>query len=296
MQEDSKTTDLNALAAEDSPLVAPARQLSFAAPWRWLRLALQDFRRAPVLSLLWGLIITGISLLVSLLAYQLGRFALLAVLLSGFVYVAPLLGVGLYAVSRALAQQESPNFGLSFAAIERVLGQSAIFAICSTIVVLVWSRTGMMVTAFFPATELEQREFFLAFMQGEIHMDGAGSRFLHFLMLGSALGSIFALLCFAMTAVSLPMLVDKKVDMVTALLSSINAVLRNKLVMLQWAAIIVVLIGLGVATAYLGFILIMPLLAYGAWHAYQDTLDSSAWPAVDLIPPKQVSTGFLRGE
>ena len=296
MQEDPKPTTLNTPAADNLPLVAPARQLPFLAPWRWLYLALQDFRRAPALSLLWGLIITGISMVVSLLAYQLGRFALLAVLLSGFVYVAPLLGVGLYAVSRALARQESPSFGSSFAAIERVLGQSAIFAICSTIVVLVWSRTGMMVTAFFPATELEQTQFFQAFMQGEVHMDGAGSRFLHFLMLGSALGSIFALLCFAMTAVSLPMLVDKKVDMVTALISSINAVLRNKLVMLQWAAIIVVLIGLGVATAYIGFILIMPLLAYGAWHAYQDTLDTSAWPAVDLTPPKQVMTGFLRGE
>ena len=267
-----------------------------SAPWRWLRLAVQDLRRAPALSLIWGLIITGISLVVSALAYQLGRFALLAVLLSGFVYVAPLLGVGLYAVSRALARQEPASFGLSIAAIERVLGQSAIFAICSTIVVLVWSRTGMMVTAFFPATELEQAQFFQALWQGEVHMQGAGSRFLHFLMLGSALGSIFALLCFAMTAVSLPMLVDKKVDMVTALLSSIHAVLRNKLVMLQWAAIIVVLIALGVASAYLGFILIMPLLGYGAWHAYQEALDTSAWPAVDLNLPKQASTGFMRGE
>lgn len=289
-------TTTNAPIAESLPLVAPARQLPMSAPWRWLRLAVQDLRRAPALSLIWGLIITGISLVVSALAYQLGRFALLAVLLSGFVYVAPLLGVGLYAVSRALARQEPASFGLSIAAIERVLGQSAIFAICSTIVVLVWSRTGMMVTAFFPATELEQAQFFQALWQGEVHMQGAGSRFLHFLMLGSALGSIFALLCFAMTAVSLPMLVDKKVDMVTALLSSIHAVLRNKLVMLQWAAIIVVLIALGVASAYLGFILIMPLLGYGAWHAYQEALDTSAWPAVDLNPPKQASTGFLRGE
>ena len=136
-----------------------------SAPWRWLRLAVQDLRRAPALSLIWGLIITGISLVVSALAYQLGRFALLAVLLSGFVYVAPLLGVGLYAVSRALARQEPASFGLSIAAIERVLGQSAIFAICSTIVVLVWSRTGMMVTAFFPATDLEQAQFFQALWQ-----------------------------------------------------------------------------------------------------------------------------------
>ena len=86
-------TTTNAPIAESLPLVAPARQLPMSAPWRWLRLAVQDLRRAPALSLIWGLIITGISLVVSALAYQLGRFALLAVLLSGFVYVAPLLGL-----------------------------------------------------------------------------------------------------------------------------------------------------------------------------------------------------------
>ena len=93
MQEELKTTDSTAPAADSLPLVAPVRQLPMSAPWRWLRLAVQDLRRAPALSLIWGLIITGISLVVSALAYQLGRFALLPVLLSGFVYVAPLLGL-----------------------------------------------------------------------------------------------------------------------------------------------------------------------------------------------------------
>ena len=74
------------------------------------------------------------------------------------------------------------------------------------------------------------------------------------------------------------MIADRDVDMVTACVSSINAVLRNKAVMLLWAAIIVGLTILGFATAFIGLIVIMPWLAYSAWHSYRETLDASAWP------------------
>jgi uncharacterized membrane protein len=63
--------------------------------------------------------------------------------------------------------------------------------------------------------------------------------------------------------------------------SSANAVLRNKAVMALWAALIVALTAVGFLTAMLGFAVIMPWLAYAAWHAYRETLDASAWPALD---------------
>ena len=72
----------------------------------------------------------------------------------------------------------------------------------------------------------------------------------------------------------------RDVDMITACVSSVNAVLRNKATMLLWGALIALLTFVGFATAFLGLVIIMPWLAYAAWHAYRETLEASAWPAM----------------
>ena len=77
----------------ERPFVVPCRRLPLAAPWHWLAAGWRDVRRAPGLTLVFGTVIVLVSAAVSLLAWKLGRFALLALLLSGFVYVAPLIGV-----------------------------------------------------------------------------------------------------------------------------------------------------------------------------------------------------------
>jgi uncharacterized membrane protein len=67
------------------------------------------------------------------------------------------------------------------------------------------------------------------------------------------------------------------VDAITAVVSSFNAVLRNKRAMALWVAIIVAAVLLGAATGFLGFIVAMPLLGHATWHACRDTLDTAAW-------------------
>ena len=250
--------------AEDArPFVVPCATLGFDAPWRWLRLGWQDLRRAPALTAVFGVVIVLVSAGISLLAWHLGRFALLATLLSGFVFVAPLIAVGLYCVSRGLAQGRTPRLADSFVLARRVVGQAGVFALAQGVIILVWSRAGMMVGAFFP-----------------IEPDNV-TTLVEFLAIGSAVGSIFAAITFAVAVFSLPMIADRDVDMITAALSSIHAVLRNKAVLLLWAAIIVALTAIGFATALLGLGLLMPWLAYAAWHGYRETLDASAWPALE---------------
>ena len=143
---------------------------------------------------------------------------------------------------------------------KRVLGHAGIFALIQLVIVLIWSRAGMMITAFVPVS------------------DGDTRALLEFLLVGSAVGSIFAALTFAVAAFSLPMIADRDIDMVTACISSINAVLRNKGVMLEWATIICVLTALGFATALIGLGLVMPWLAYATFHAYRESIDASDWP------------------
>jgi uncharacterized membrane protein len=245
------------------PFVVPCAQLSWRAPLRWLALGWRDLRRAPGLSLVFGLVILAVSVAVSVLAWQLGRFALLAALLSGFVFVAPLIGVGLYCVSRELEAGRQPSLRHSFTLARRVAGQAAVFALAQLVVLLVWSRAGMMVSAFVPLDPDNWRTV------------------AEFLLIGSAAGSVFAALTFAAAAVSLPMIADREVDMITACVSSINAVLRNKGPMLLWAFLLALLTAVGFATAYLGLVLIMPWLAYATWHAYRETLDPEGWPSLD---------------
>ncbi|MGD9841844.1 MAG: DUF2189 domain-containing protein [Steroidobacteraceae bacterium] len=247
----------------DRPFVVPCTQLDAGAPRRWLRLGWQDLQRAPALSLLFGATIMLFSIAVSAFAWYLGRFALLATLLSGFIFIAPLLAVGLYCVSRELESRREPTLRHSFTLLQRVVGQAGIFALALLVILLLWSRAGMMVSAFFPIQEEEWESLF------------------NFLALGSLFGSIFASLTFAITVFSLPMIADRDVDMITACVSSINAVLRNKRVMILWATIIALLTLIGFATAFIGLIVIMPWLAYSAWHSYRETLDASAWPPLE---------------
>lgn len=249
--------------AEERPFAVPCATLGAGAPLRWLRRGWRDYRRAPGLSLLFGGIVMAVSLGVSALAWWLGRFALLAALLSGFVFIAPLLAVGLYCVSRELEAGRRPTLGDSFVLARRVAGQAGVFALVQLVVLMLWSRAGMMVNALVPVERDDLRTW------------------LEFLLIGSAAGSVFAAFTFASAAFSLPMIADREVDMVTAGVSSVNAVLRNKLVALQWAAWIVLLVAAGFLTGFLGLVLVMPWLAYATWHAYRETLDASAWPRLD---------------
>jgi uncharacterized membrane protein len=83
------------------------------------------------------------------------------------------------------------------------------------------------------------------------------------------------------SAFSLPMICDCEADAVTAIVTSVNAVLRNKRVMAVWALLIVGLTAIGFLTALLGLAVTIPVLGHATWHAYRDTIDASAWPAND---------------
>lgn len=245
---------------DQRPFVVPCRSLDGRAPLRWLRLGWQDLCRAPRTTAVFGVAVILVSVLVSALAWQLGRFALLAALLSGFVFIAPMLAVALYGVSRALQEGREPTLGESLRLARRVAGQAAVFALVQMVVLFTWSRAGMMVNAFFPIEP------------------GSLRSLVEFLALGSAFGAIFAALTFATTAFSLPMIADRDVDMITAIVSSIHAVLRNKRVALLWGCVIMLFTLLGFATLLIGLGILMPWLAYAAWHSYRETLDPSIWP------------------
>jgi len=239
-------------------IFVPNRLLRTGAAYGWLRAGWKDFRSAMAVSLAYGFFVFLVSVLVAWLAWRLGGFILLLSALSGFVFVAPMLAFGLYSVSRQLCEGKTPGLGDTLKAIKRPMGNSMVYTLVLLVIFLLWTRAGMMVQVFFP-------------LGGDPEWD----HILTFLLIGSAVGSIFASVSFAASAFSLPMLANRDIDVITAVISSINAVLRNKPAMFVWAVLICALTLVGFLTAGIGLIIIIPWLAYATWHGYRATLDVS---------------------
>jgi uncharacterized membrane protein len=241
-------------------MIVPCRSLEAGVSFEWLRAGWVDFKNAKKLSLIYGFFVFLVSIFVAWLAWVLGGYVLLLSALSGFVFVAPMLAFGLYSVSRQLCEGKTPDLASTFAAIKRPLGNAMVYTLVLLVVFLLWARAGMMVQVFFPFGS---------------HPDWG--HVLSFLLIGSAVGSIFASVSFAASVFSLPMVANREIDVITAVISSINAVLRNKPAMLVWAMLISTLTLLGFLTAGIGLIIIIPWLAYATWHGYRAALDVSEW-------------------
>lgn len=251
--------------------IVPCRSLDTGAAFGWLRAGWIDFANAKGISLAYGLFVFLVSIFVAFLAWKLGGFVLLLSALSGFVFVAPMLAFGLYSVSRQLCEGKTPDLAHTIKAIKRPLGNSMVFTLVLLVIFLLWARAGMMVQVFFPLGGKPE--------WGHI---------ISFLLIGSAVGSIFATFSFAASVFSLPMLANRDIDVITAVISSINGVLRNKPAMFVWAILICSLTLVGFVTAGIGLIFIIPWLAYATWHGYRAALDVSEWSKLPEEGPEQV--------
>jgi uncharacterized membrane protein len=242
------------------PFVAPSIELPLFAAFGWLAKGWQDFKTAPGVSLTYGLGLVTISYILAISSWYLGGAVLLFSLLSGLVFIAPVLALGLYSVSCQIASGQKPKLGYCIREGKRHLGNELVFSMVLLIVFLVWARAGSAVHIFFP-----------------MQTDTQFSAYLTFYAIGSVVGAIFAAVVFCASAFSLPMMMDRKADAITAVITSVNAVMKNKLPMLVWASIIVVSILICFATAFVGMVIIMPLLGFATWHGYKQTINAQMW-------------------
>ncbi len=251
---------------EELPLAAPCRELSPVAPLKWLELGWQDIKSAPRQSLTFGFLLVLLSYLVSLATWAWGNLGLYLGLVTGFVFIGPWLALTLYAISRRLEMGRKVSIRRSLADAGQSLLGGLFFAVILVVVLLVWARAANTLYIFFPA----------------IHEPGWRD-LLVFLAIGSLVGLLFCLVVFSVSAFSLPMLMDRRCDAITAVVTSVNAVLRNKGAMLVWAGMIGAAVLLGALTAWLAFAVLMPLLGHATWHAYRETIDASEWPELSPV-------------
>ena len=259
-------TNEHTSSRDDMPFVAPCRELSPWAPFRWVARGVKDLTQAPQQSLAYGLAAAILIAVVSLLAWLKGSQWIMFAMLGGFVFLAPLTCIGLYAISAQLERGQPPLLTRSLrAAFRRHFGNEMIFAVVLLVIFLVWARAAIMVTVFFPN-------------EGEVTLRDLWP----YLAFGSLVGSIFAAVTFCASAFSLPMIMHRDVDSITAIVTSINAVLRNKGAMIVWLSIIVAGLLLGLVTAFVGLIVIIPVIGYAAWHGYLDTIDADDFPRHEI--------------
>jgi uncharacterized membrane protein len=247
---------------DDLPFVAPCRRIGLTAPWGWVTKGWRDLKAAPVQSMTYGAAIALLGALVTWLAWRFGNSWMVLLMVPSFVFMAPVLAMGLYAISAELARGEKPTLRRCFLEERCRLGDAMVYSLVLLVVFLLWMRAGTGVQVFHPR-----------------HDHPSPVELARFLMIGSAVGSVFALVSFAASAFSLPMLLDRRTDGVTAAVTSVNAVLRNKPAMLVWICLILLAVAIGFATAFIGLVVTMPVIGHATWHAYRETIDASAWPA-----------------
>ena len=249
------------------PYVAPCRQLGITDPFHWMKLRWQDFKSAQRISLTNGFVLVVLSYLVAIFTWELGGYVLILSLMSGFIFIAPVLALGLYSISCQLQAGLDPQIGYCLRQGRRHINNELIYSFILLVIFLLWARAASMIHVFFP-----------------MEADPSLADLATFLGVGTTVGTLFAALVFSASAFSLPMMLDRKVDTVTAVMTSVTAVLRNKGAMFVWAMIIVVAVGISFATAFLGLAILMPVLGYTTWHAYQATIKPDAWPEQSKVP------------
>jgi len=244
------------------PFVAPCRSLGIEAPNRWIRLGIADLRKAPGKSLTYGVTATVLCYVAAYAGFVISGPLVLLTILSGLTLIGPVMAIGLYSISCQLQIGRSPKLSYCLRDGARGIGNMALFSSILIVLFLVWIHVGHLLHLFFPAGGLMSDRLDLVFFFG----------------IGSAVGAVFALITFCISAFSLPMIMDRHTDLVTGIVTSINAVLRNRKVMLLWAAIIMGGMLFSVLTGLLGLVVIFPIIGHATWHAYQETVDASDWP------------------
>lgn len=267
-------------AAAVRPVAQPVQlqPLRWGDPGRWLAQGARDVRRAWGVALFYGLCFWGMALCLAWVFRASPEYVMS--MASGCLLLGPFLAMGLYDTSRRLEQGEAPDLGRSITAWDRNLGGMGMLVLVLIVLELLWGRASLVVFAVFFDTGMPSTTGVLNAIFRPENWE--------FIAIYAAVGGVFALLVFGTTAVSMPLMLDRGTDALTAGLSSMQVVLGNLGVMLLWGAVIATLVGASFLVLWgLPLVLVGPLLGCASWHAYRSAvvaLPLAATPAPDAVP------------
>lgn len=252
----------HAQEAARSPMAA-IRPVAPAAPWRWLARAWDDMRIHPGASLFYGACYTVCGWLLALAFVQ--AYALFAALSTGFMLMGPVLAVGLYDLNRRADNGESTTLRPTLTAWRRNIGNLGLFAAIIAVVLMIWARASVVIFALFYEGGLPTL--------AEVVYQAVTLTQIEFTLIYFGVGAFFAVFIYAVAVIGVPLMLDRQTDAITAGLTSILAVARNPVPFALWALIIGLLGVVGMATLFLGLMVVIPLLGHATWYAYRDVIE-----------------------
>ncbi|MDR9436215.1 MAG: DUF2189 domain-containing protein [Thiohalophilus sp.] len=251
----------SSVSDDDHTLDLPTiRQVDISEPLRWLEAGWQDFRRMSLFSGFYGLVFILLGYALTAATWQ--SPILVMTFVTGFFLISPFLALGLYHLSRQREQGVSVSFMQSLLAFRERQFDMALLVTFHAVVMVAWIRLTTLLSALY----LSGTSSSVSVLIDELFNTPEGlGMFALFVLTGAAL----AILVFVISVVSWPMLLDRQSGVINAVATSVQVVNHNKLVMVLWAVLIVGLLSIGLATLYLGLLIIMPVLGHATWHAYR---------------------------
>ncbi len=237
------------------------RRVKATAPFHWLRAGWNDFVHNWVLSLIYGAIFAAAGYL--MIEYVWARLHLAIALTSGFLLVAPFLAIGFYDLSR---RQEVRGLYRPFQGVRENATSIGLYGFMLAFILSGWERiSAILVGLLLKADIVTDQRFSLTLLLAPEHIG--------FIVPYMLFGALVAALVFALSVVSLPMLMDRRVDLITAIVTSLWVVRENPLPMLVWALLIAVLGFIGLLAWFIPLVIVFPVLGHATWHAYRDLVE-----------------------
>lgn len=261
MRESPALIESRAFGVRDIPLLRPLG---------WLARGWHDLMRCPLPGLLNGLALAVFGAGLIVLAHD--RFWLLSGAFTGFLLVGPLLATGLYAVSRALERGQRADLAVALSA-WKPDGRLMVFGLLLAFAGTGWVMTSAsLITGFSPTPVRSPLDFLrLVVLNDETPL----------FEVWLAMGALLAAPVYASSVVAMPLMMDRPVGVLAAVLTSWRVVQTHPLPMALWAALLMGLTVLGMATGLIGLIVIAPWLAHASWHAYRDLVSTDGAPRAD---------------
>lgn len=235
------------------------RTLQWSDPWRWLRQGLRDVQAAPGIALFYGAWFWGMALVLGWVFRSRPEYVMS--MASGCLLVGPFLAMGLYDTSRRREAGLTPDLGQSITCWDRHLGSMGMLVLVLVVLELLWGRASLVVFAVFFNTGMPSTT---GVVQAIFNPENWS-----FVLVYMMVGGIFAALVFSTTVVSIPMILDRDTDALTAGITSMRVVLENTGVMLLWGVLITLLVAASLWAWGAGLLLVGPLLGHASWHAYR---------------------------
>lgn len=235
------------------------RRLDYDAPLLWLAAGVRDLVAAPYSSVLYGMLFAASAAATTYAAMEQPGFAV--AFITGLLLIGPVLAAGLYVAARQRQAGEKVSIVKGIALLARRSTNIALFAVFLALLMAAWVRLSALIFA------LQFNTFTITLDGYQGVLSGTGDPIVvaYFVVIGLLLAAAV----FVTSAVAVPMIVDRDCGPLTAIHASVQSFAKNWLVMLGWAASIVALTVVGVATLFLGMIILFPVLGYASWHSYK---------------------------